>query len=436
MTASFSDAALAIAVLSAWRELGPIAAGNALETVLSELGVKGIPPGSLLRELQARLEGGRGPRLLIDGVWFSRPHGGITRVWEQILGTWQLPGLISEAAPIALIDRDSHISLTASFLTLAASRVDPLDPQAVADIAEENGRLVRQWDADVFCSTWISSTGASASSCPELALVHDCLPERSHDRESDLCMTRRRWLSGASAHLAVSAATADDLAQLLSRPIDSIAWCHLAPAPVFAEMAAAEGADQLWRRLQHQAALKEPFYLLPATSAIGSYKNPELLAEALASSYLSGMPLLLCGVAAEQRALELKARFPHLDGRIYAAGFTDVELALVYRNALAVVIPSRIEGFGLPAIEVMAAGGLPLLADSRGLREAGGEGALRFPPNQPRVLSSFLELVAEPRSRAWIQQCLVGRIQHRLARLHPDLIGLALLALARSSWVP
>ena len=57
---------------------------------------------------------------------------------------------------------------------------------------------------------------------------------------------------------------------------------------------------------------------------------------------------------------------------IYAAGFTDVELALVYRHALAVVIPSRIEGFGLPAIEV-AAGGLPLLADSRGLREAGGE---------------------------------------------------------------
>ena len=31
---------------------------------------------------------------------------------------------------------------------------------------------------------------------------------------------------------------------------------------------------------------------------------------------------------------------------------------LVYRQALAVVIPSRIEGFGLPAIEVMAAGGL------------------------------------------------------------------------------
>ena len=35
-----------------------------------------------------------------------------------------------------------------------------------------------------------------------------------------------------SAYLAVSAATADDLSQLLAPPVDSIAWCHLAPAPI------------------------------------------------------------------------------------------------------------------------------------------------------------------------------------------------------------
>ena len=45
---------------------------------------------------------------------------------------------------------------------------------------------------------------------------------------------------------------------------------------------------------------------------------------------------------------------------------------------MAVVIPSRIEGFGLPAIEVIASGGVSLVADVRGLREAGAEAALRF----------------------------------------------------------
>ncbi|TCD58138.1 glycosyltransferase [Synechococcus sp. BS55D] len=435
-SASFPDVDAAAAVLSAWRRAGPEAARQALNTALIAEQAEATPTGPLLRELQARLAGERGPRLLIDGLWFSRPHGGISRVWEQILSTWQLTGLVSEAAPVAIIDRDSHLSLTAAFPCLEAASVDPLDPQAVAALAAENAQCVRRWRADVFCSSWISHSGAltsdaSATTCPELALVHDCLPERFRPDQPALMALRRRWWSGAAGHLAVSAATAADLAQLLHRPADQIAWCHLAPAPVFVESAAAEGAQQLWGRLQRQAALPERFVLLPATSAVGSYKNPELLAEALSAPSLVGLPLVLCGIAAEQRAQELEARYPHLRGRIHAAGFTDPELALVYRQALAVVIPSRIEGFGLPAIEVMAAGGLPLVADARGLREAGGEAALRFSPDQPRELSAMLELLAEPRDRAWLQQRLRGRIQRRLARLHPDLIGLALLAQAR-----
>ena len=32
-----------------------------------------------------------------------------------------------------------------------------------------------------------------------------------------------------------------------------------------------------WNRLQREAGLPDSFVLLPATSAIGSYKNPELV---------------------------------------------------------------------------------------------------------------------------------------------------------------
>ena len=155
-------------------------------------------------------------------------------------------------------------------------------------------------------------------------------------------------------------------------PVDSIAWCHLAPAAVFAEIAASDHTFQMWRSLQRHDALQVPFFLLPATSSIGSYKNPEVLAEALASPTLSGISLLLCGLSAQQSVLELKSRFPHLDGRIYSAGFTDVELALVYRHALAVVIPSLVEG---STIEVMAAGGLPLVVI---LEDCRGRGELRY----------------------------------------------------------
>lgn len=423
---SFPDGPAAARVLSAWREAGPCAAERLLS---GELQVQ--PAGLLLRELQCRLRQEPGPRFLIDGCWFSRPHGGITRVWQQILSTWQLPGLIHGGAPVALIDRNSHLSLTSAFSSLDGAAVDPLDPRAVAALAEENGHLVRKWKADVFCSSWISSSGSELPTCPELALVHDCLPERIRPDQPALMALRRRWWQQASAHLAVSAATAADLGRLLRQRVDAVAWCHLAPAAAFLDVPDSPGAQSLWHRLRQKAALPEVFLLLPATSAIGSYKNPELVAQALADPALASLPLLLCGIAAEQRAQELVARFPHLRGRVHAAGFTDPELALVYRQALAVVIPSRIEGFGLPAIEVMAAAGLPLVADARGLREAGAEAALRFSPHHPEQLAGLLQLAADPALRPWLQHRLRARRHSRLARLNPDLIGLALLTQAR-----
>ena len=233
----------------------------------------------------------------------------------------------------------------------------------------------------------------------------------------------------------MSSATAEDLAHLLQKPDLQLPWCHLAPADVFHETAVSLGVQLLWRRLQREAGLPEAFVLLPATSAIGSYKNPELLAQALADRDLLSLPLVICGIAAEQRAHELELRFPHLRGRVLAAGFSDSELTLVYRQALAVVIPSRIEGFGLPAIEVMASGGLSLVADARGLREAGAEAALRFSLRQPGQLSDLLKLAADPLTRKWLQSQLLPRVRSRLARLNPDLIGLALLAQARRALV-
>ena len=183
MTASFPEASAAISVISAWRLNGTKAAMSFLESVLLVC-MTGLPPGALLLELQARLDGRPGPRLLIDGLWFNRPYGGITRVWEQILSTWQLPGFLSDDAPVGIINRGSHLSLIDSFPSFKAKSINPLDPQAIASIADENGDFVRSWRADVFCSSWISSSGLLSPSCPELALVHDCRRTFEGQKES------------------------------------------------------------------------------------------------------------------------------------------------------------------------------------------------------------------------------------------------------------
>jgi glycosyltransferase involved in cell wall biosynthesis len=114
-----------------------------------------------------------------------------------------------------------------------------------------------------------------------------------------------------------------------------------------------------------------------------------------------------------------------------AAGFTDLELALAYRHALAVVIPSRIEGFGLPALEALAAGGVVLVADSRGLQEAGAGACLRFARSEPKQLAALLQMLLDSPGSAWLCPALERRRQERLAGLNPDLLGLALLTMAR-----
>ena len=422
LASSLGSAEHALRVLAQWRANGPDAAREWLSLDPLE--------DPLLQELNLRLCHEPGPRLLLDGLWFCRAAGGITRVWEQILHCWQLPGLFFDQAPLLLIDRESCLARSAGFASLEMRKVDPLDCAAVEAVAEENASIARDWSADVFLSSWISTAGGLQPVCSELAFVHDCMPERSTCPQ-DLRRLRRRWLQGASAHLAVSADTAADVAGLLASSIDEIPWCHPAPDPCFVATRGDESGNDLWHRLCRRTGLQMPFVLLPATSGVGTYKNPEVVLAALQAPALKAVQLVLSGIGAQQRAEEFEQHAPSLKGRIRSVGLSDLELAFVYRHALAVVIPSRIEGFGLPVIEVMAAGGFPLIADSRGLREAGAEAALRFTADDASQLVALLSLLLDPPSSAWLQGRLLTRQQLRLQRLHSDLLGLALLVQAR-----
>lgn len=385
----------------------------------------------LLAELMRRLRGEPAPHLLVDALWLQRPTGGITRVWEQILTTWSLPGLVSAAAPITLIEREARSALLSRFALVEQPALDPLDVAAVAGCSDANGQLATELGAQVFLSSWITVCGDGQPVCPELALVHDCMPERSQTPEP-LRRQRRRWLQGASAHVAVSSATATDLESLLQQPAGSIPWWHPAAASCFLERPEPGARERLWASVQRASGLTTPLVVLSASSSIGSYKNPELVAAALGQPGLDAVQLVVCGAAAERHAQALEQAFPALQGRVVSAGFTDLELAEVYRRALAVVVPSRIEGFGLPVVEALAAGGVVIRADARGLREAGGGAAPCVAVDDPADLGRWLRLLMDPPSHAWLQPHLLRRWRQRQRRLQPDRLGLALLAQART----
>ncbi|WP_425962242.1 glycosyltransferase [Rhizobium nepotum] len=71
------------------------------------------------------------------------------------------------------------------------------------------------------------------------------------------------------------------------------------------------------------------------------------------------------------------------------------ELRLLYERAYALLLPSRMEGWGLPISEALWCGTPALAADVPALREAGGNLARYFDPEKPVELADQLQALLE-----------------------------------------
>lgn len=70
---------------------------------------------------------------------------------------------------------------------------------------------------------------------------------------------------------------------------------------------------------------------------------------------------------------------------------TDQELSYLYKNAICLVMPSLMEGFGLPILEAMANKCLVICSDIPSLREIAKNNAIYFSPNNKEEIRKALE---------------------------------------------
>ena len=130
-------------------------------------------------------------------------------------------------------------------------------------------------------------------------------------------------------------------------------------------------------------------------------KNLGLLPEIFRGLRMEGTTLLRIGAALPlELAAELRAVLGQ-DGLVELGNAPDKMLIRAYQRADALIFPSRIEGFGFPVLEAMAAGCPVVCTNVTSLPEVGGDAALYFAPDDPATAAEHLRrLLRNPSLKA------------------------------------
>jgi glycosyltransferase involved in cell wall biosynthesis len=145
---------------------------------------------------------------------------------------------------------------------------------------------------------------------------------------------------------------------------------------------------------------------LLAVGGLSPHKNLVRLVEAFAQLAPAGVKLVLVGDFHDvfhTHVPEIRAAIDRhqLHDRVIMTGFVpDDDLVFLYSRAYALVFPSLLEGFGLPAVEAMACG-TPVISSTAGsLPEVVGDAGIYFDPTDAGAIArSMGSLLDDPARR-------------------------------------
>ncbi len=191
-----------------------------------------------------------------------------------------------------------------------------------------------------------------------------------------------RALKFADAYFAISAATRDDL----------IAQLGLDPEHVDV----AEPGVEVSSGAVGSAAPVRPYFLF--VGGPNPNKNVHVMLEAFAVEDNLGEELLIAGPWLPEQKARLETQIAaddRLKDRARHLGYVDAgTLPKLMRDATAVVVPSRAEGFGLPVAEALAAGAAVVHSDIRVLNDVSMGAAATFSADSPDELAMRLREVS------------------------------------------
>jgi len=359
-------------------------------------------------------------RIGVDATCWSNPRG-YGRFTRELL-----PELAAQAPDdefLCFLDEQSHTGFT-----LSAPNVVPIAVrmgQAPAEAASANGsrslsdmlrltQAVRRARIDVFFSPSVYTYFPLPPGVPAVVTVHDAIVERFP--HLTLPGRRARWfwklkvavaLRQARLVLTVSEFSADDLVRVLGINRTRIRVAVEAPASAYRRPIQ---TDELARAARH-IGVPEGAQWFVYVGGFNPHKNLDVLvrAHAQVAAQVPAAPPHLVLVGPGERDVfhtdtgGLAAAIDRCGTRrlVHFPGFvSDEDMRGVHAGAVATVLPSMCEGFGLPAVEA-AACGTPVIATRQSpLPDLLRGGGFFLEPGDAEGLAQAMMQLRDPELRA------------------------------------
>jgi glycosyltransferase involved in cell wall biosynthesis len=350
-------------------------------------------------------------RVGVDATSWSNRRG-FGRFARNAVG--RLIALDGETEYVLVVDAADETALPAGVRARPVRLSRPPGEAACADGARSPVDLTRlsaaaargRFDAFLFPSVY---TYFPVPGCAEVVGIHDAIADQLPHLTLPTRRARSFWkakermaIRRAARVFTVSEASRTVLAERFGLPPEQLAIVPEAPDPVFTP----RGAAAIERELAPLGLEAGRFFLF--AGGISPHKNVLALVDAYARlrETIDVPPLVLVGDLKDDPffsiARDLRARIVghELEAHVRLPGFvSDEALACLYSAATAVVLPSLIEGFGLPAVEAAACGAPVLLSDLPSHRASLREAALYFDPEDVQAIAAAMAWALEEPGR-------------------------------------
>ncbi|MBD2432469.1 MULTISPECIES: glycosyltransferase [Fischerella] len=324
------------------------------------------------------------PTIVFDGVAFQiLEKAGITRVWTNLLEEWIKNGF---AKYIILLDRAG----TAPHL----SGIRYINFPAYGYGNTEGDREMLQQICDQFgADLFISSYYTTPISTPSVFLAHDMIPEAiGWNLNLSVWRNKHHSIRHAAIHIAVSENTAQDLVKFF--PHISLESVIVAKNGVDAQIFSPASSEDI-SSFKKKYGIIKPYFMLVGID--DNRKNRILFFKAFSQlSNREGFEIVCTG---SDSLLNPELRNYTSGSVVHILELEDEELATAYSGAVALVYPSKYEGFGLPILEAMACGCPVITCPNGSIPEVAGEAAIYVNHENADELADALGEVQKPSIR-------------------------------------